>query len=61
LRSESWRLRSEWLHKSGITPRRGNEAAEHRANNRTIGKAEETQRAAIEALEKIRPAPGSTP
>ena len=61
LRSESWRLRSEWLHKSGIAPRHGNEAAEHRANNRTIGKAEETQRAALEALEKIRPADGSTP
>jgi len=61
LRSESWRLRSEWLHKSGIAPRQGNETAQHRANNRTIGKAEETQRAALVALEKIRPAAASTP
>jgi len=61
LRSESWRLRSEWLHKSGMAPRQGNETAQHRANNRTIGKAEETQRAALVALEKIRPAAASTP
>jgi hypothetical protein len=56
LRSESWRLRSEWLLKAGRAPRRGTEAAEHRANNRTIARAEETERAALEALERLRPA-----
>jgi membrane associated rhomboid family serine protease len=56
LRSESWRLRSEWLHTADIAPRRGSEAAQHRANNRTIGKAEEKQRAALDALERIRSA-----
>ena len=54
LRSESWRLRSEWLRNSGKAPLRGSESAQHRANGRTIGRAEETQRAALAALEKIR-------
>jgi membrane associated rhomboid family serine protease len=54
LRSESWRLRSEWLRKAGKTPLRGSESAQHTANGRTIARAEETQRAALAALEKIR-------
>ena len=56
LRSESWRLRSEWLRKAGRVPARGGEAALHRANMRTIAQAEETERAALEALERIRSA-----
>jgi hypothetical protein len=56
LRSESWRLRSEWLRKAGLAPRQGAEAAQYRANNRTIARAEETERAALEALERSRPA-----
>jgi hypothetical protein len=56
LRSESWRLRSEWLRKTGKAPSRGNEAAQYRANIRTIAKAEETERAALATLESIRPA-----
>ena len=55
LRSESWRLRSEWLRKAGRAPARGNEAAQHRIDSRTIARAEETERAALEALKKIRP------
>jgi membrane associated rhomboid family serine protease len=55
LRSESWRLRSEWLRKAGIAPRQGAEAAQYRANNRTIARAEETERAALEALDRSRP------
>jgi membrane associated rhomboid family serine protease len=54
LRSESWRLRSEWLRTAGRAPLRGNESAQHRANGRTIARAEETQRAALAALERIR-------
>jgi membrane associated rhomboid family serine protease len=56
LRLESWRLRGEWLRKAGKLPRRGSETAQHRANNRTIAQAEETERAALEVLQKIRPA-----
>ena len=41
LRNESWRLRSEGLHKSNLP---------------TLTKAERPERAALEALEKIRPA-----
>ena len=41
LRNESWRLRSEGLHKSNLP---------------TLTKAEKPERAALEALEKIRPA-----
>ena len=55
LRSESWRLRSEWLRKAGLEPRRGAEAAQYKANNRTIARAAETERAALEALERSRP------
>jgi hypothetical protein len=55
LRIESWRLRAEWLRKAGTLPRRGSEAATHRANGRTIAKAEETERAALEALGRIQP------
>jgi membrane associated rhomboid family serine protease len=55
LRSESWRLRSEWLRKAGRAPVRGSESAQHKANGRTIARAEETQRAALAALGKIRP------
>ena len=54
LRSESWRLRSEWLRKAGLEPRRGAEAAQYKANNRTIARAAETERAALEALERSR-------
>jgi membrane associated rhomboid family serine protease len=57
LRSESWRLRSEWLRKTGKAPSRGNEAAQYRANIRTIAKAEETERAALAVLEKIQLTP----
>jgi membrane associated rhomboid family serine protease len=56
LRSESWRLRADWLRRAGREPRRGTEAAQHRADNRTIARAEETERAALEVLKKIRPA-----
>jgi membrane associated rhomboid family serine protease len=55
LRAESWRLRSDWLRKAGKSPTRGSEAAQHRANNKTIALAEETERAALASLEKIRP------
>jgi hypothetical protein len=55
LRSESWHLRSEWLRKAGKVPSRGAEAAQHRANNRTIAQAADKERAALEALERIRP------
>lgn len=56
LRSESWRLRSEWLRRAGREPRRGTEAAQHRADSRTIAQAEGKQRAALEVLERIRQA-----
>jgi membrane associated rhomboid family serine protease len=58
LRSESWRLRSEWLHRSAIAPSRGDETALHRVNNRTIARADETERAALEVLKRIRPSGG---
>jgi hypothetical protein len=61
LRSESWRLRSEWLRKSSQSPRRGSEAAQYSANQRTIGQAEEKERAALEVLETIRPAVSAEP
>ena len=54
LRSESWRLRSEWLRTAGRAPLRGSESAQYTANGRTIARAEETQRAALAALERIR-------
>ena len=41
LRNESWRLRSEGLHKSNLP---------------TLTKAEKPERAALEVLQKIRPA-----
>jgi membrane associated rhomboid family serine protease len=54
LRSESWRLRAGWLLKAGNVPRRGSEAAQYRDSNRAIALAEETERAALEALERVR-------
>jgi membrane associated rhomboid family serine protease len=56
LRSEGWRLRSEWLRKNETAPRRGGEAALARANNRTIARATDKERAALQVLERIRPA-----
>ena len=55
LRSESWRLRSEWLRKAEPGAAAGNRSALYRANNRTIARAAETERAALEALERSRP------
>jgi membrane associated rhomboid family serine protease len=59
LRSEGWRLRSEWLRKSETIPHRGGETALHRANNRTIARATDKERAALQVLERIRPAEGA--
>jgi len=56
LRSESWRLRSEWLRKAGRLPQRGTEAALYRTNSKTIAQAEERERAALDILERIKPA-----
>jgi len=70
LRSESWRLRSEGLRKTGGVLRReigrkdrpSNETvrsraeAQHRASMLTLGKAEGTERASLEALQRIKPA-----
>jgi rhomboid protease GluP len=56
LRSESWRLRSEWLRKAGRLPQRGTESALYRTNSKTIAQAEERERAALDTLERIRPA-----
>jgi hypothetical protein len=53
LRSESWRLRSEWLRKAGRAPERGTESALYRSNSRTIAQAEQTERAALDALARI--------
>ena len=55
VRLESWRLRAEWLRKAGKLPRRGSEAAQHRANNRMIAEAEVSERAALEVLQRIQP------
>lgn len=55
LRTESWRLRAEWLRTAGKLPRRGSETAQHRANNRLIAEAEVKERAALEVLQKIQP------
>jgi membrane associated rhomboid family serine protease len=71
LRSESWRLRVEELRKAGtVAPRdakrmdqasdanwRLRAESEHRANIRTLGKAEGMERASLEALQRIK-APG---
>lgn len=61
LRSASWRLRAAWLRKSGRVPSRGNESAQYRADNRTVAQAEETERAALDVLERIKPAVAATP
>ena len=53
LRSESWRLRSEWLKKAGRLPQRGTEAVLYRTNSKTIAQAEERERAALDALARI--------
>ncbi len=53
LRSESWRLRSEWLKKAGRLPQRGAESALYRSNSKTIAQAEEHERAALDALSRI--------
>jgi membrane associated rhomboid family serine protease len=70
LRFESWRLRAEGLRKTDVLThradgkgeqasneswRRGAEAR-HKANMLLLGKAEETERASLEALHRIRPA-----
>jgi membrane associated rhomboid family serine protease len=70
LRSESWRLRSEGLRKTtGLARReagrierasaetsRSRAEAQHQAGMLTLGKAEGTERASLEALQRIRPA-----
>lgn len=70
LRSESWRLRSEGLRKTdgltrreaGRTDRTSNQTsraraeAQHTAGMLTLGKAEGTERASLEALQRIKPA-----
>jgi len=56
LRSASWRLRAEWLRKAGREALRGTESAQYRANSKTIAQAEESERAALDVLAKIRPA-----
>jgi hypothetical protein len=53
LRSESWRLRSEWLRKAGRLPQRGTESALYRTNSKTIAQAEERERAALDVLARI--------
>jgi membrane associated rhomboid family serine protease len=65
LRSESWRLRAEGLRKVNTVPKaartgqvaQGSVQAEARyqATMRTLGQAEATERASLEALQKIRP------
>jgi len=68
LRSDSWRFRSEGLRKSGVAkPRedarteqasntgwRRRVEAQNRTNNQTLAKAEQAERASLEALERIR-------
>lgn len=56
LRSASWRLRSEWLRKAGREASRGTESAQYRANSKTIAQAEQSERAALDVLARIRPA-----
>ena len=66
LRSESWRLRAEWLRKVSVVSKTeatervsgGNSGAEarYKATMRTLGKAESTERASLAVLERIRPA-----
>jgi rhomboid protease GluP len=56
LRSESWRLRSEWLRKAGRLAERGTESAVYRTNSKTIAQAEERERMALDTLERIKPA-----
>jgi membrane associated rhomboid family serine protease len=53
LRIESWRLRSDYIRKAQRVPAPGAEMAEYRVNNRTIARAEVTERAALEALRKF--------
>jgi hypothetical protein len=53
LRTESWRLRSEYLRKAGREPVKGDEIAQYRTNNRTIARAEVTERAALAAFKKF--------
>jgi membrane associated rhomboid family serine protease len=60
LRSASWRLRAEWLRTSRREASRGSESTQYRTNNRTIAQAEETERAALDALAKIRPSQSPT-
>jgi rhomboid protease GluP len=70
LRYESWRLRAEGLRQMNVPPPRevgrtdlASDArwrlraeAQHRTNGLTLGKAEGTERASLEALQRIRPA-----
>jgi membrane associated rhomboid family serine protease len=70
LRYESWRLRAEGLHKTGVltlretgnTERASGDSwrlraeAQHKANMLTLGRAEGMERASLEALHRIRPA-----
>ena len=69
LRQESWRLRAEGLRRMNMpTPREAGTTdwesgarsrlraeAQHRANGIALGKAEGTERASLEALQRIRP------
>ena len=64
LREESWRLRAEGLRKTNILARpeqasyesrRRRAEAQYRTNMLALGKAETTERASLEALERIRP------
>jgi membrane associated rhomboid family serine protease len=57
LRSASWRLRAESLRKSGRAVPRGGESAAYRATNRAIAQAEETEREALERLDRIKSRP----
>lgn len=70
LRRESWQLRAEGLRKTSALTRRGAAPSQpgqdnnwrvraemqYRSNQVTLGKAEGTERASLEALERIRPA-----
>jgi hypothetical protein len=64
LRDESWRLRTEGLRKASSVPlreapsteRRLRAEAQHQANLRALGTAEATERASLEALQRIKPA-----
>jgi membrane associated rhomboid family serine protease len=59
LRAESLRLRAEWLRALGKLPDRGAEAERFRTNHRTIARAEDAERAALEVLARIHPAAGN--